>query len=100
MNKENDAHASGITPENSGKTRELSEERKEKKSKEKKSKENKSAAPEVCTQPAQTRFEIPALIQALAEEKRAFPNGSARGELARYPSTNQQQAPIPYTHRP
>jgi hypothetical protein len=77
MNKESDAQASGITPENSRKNREnsgkprgLSEERKEKEKK-----ENKSDLAEFCQQPAQSAKEIPALIQSLAEEKRAFPNG-------------------------
>ncbi|MGB9686946.1 MAG: DUF4373 domain-containing protein [Rectinema subterraneum] len=70
-NRENSRN---ITQKN-GNIRNLGTEIKEKKIKENKRKENKSTAPEVCTQPAQTRFEIPALIQALAKEKRAFSKG-------------------------
>jgi hypothetical protein len=94
INDESDAQASGKTSENSenprefsGKLREnsgnirefsrnhreLSGERKEKKRKEKK--EKKSTLAKFCQQPAQSDKEIPMLIQSLAKEKRAFPNG-------------------------
>ena len=43
--------------------------------KEKENKEKKSTLAEFCAQPVQSAKEIPALIQALAEKKRAFPNG-------------------------
>lgn len=66
---------SGNPRENSGNIRELSGERKEKKIKEKEKKEKKSTLAEFCQQPAQSDKEIPMLIQSLAKEKRAFPNG-------------------------
>jgi hypothetical protein len=82
INDESEAQASGKTSENSGNPREfsgnhreLSGERKEKKIKEKEKKEKKSTLAEFCQQPAQSDKEIPMLIQSLAKEKRAFPNG-------------------------